>query len=328
MKKLTPVFMLILIIVSCQKQDTSTEIITNGNFPTRSAVDNTGAAQRRSCAADEVLQAQLAADPSLRKRMADIETFTQRTVASGRVNTRGTLEIPVVVHVIWNTPEENISDAQIQSQIDALNEDFNLRNRDRRLIPSIFSDRTAEIGISFKLVQTIRVNTRLQSWQITDGMKFTARGGSDAVDPHNKLNVWVVDLAGYLGYAQFPGGNPATDGIVVDYFAFGKIGNLYPDYNKGRTATHEIGHWLNLRHIWGDTRCGNDYVDDTPVHTTYNFGCPSYPKYNSCSTNEIEMTMNYMDYTDDACMYMFSNGQKNRMLVTFASGGPRATFAN
>lgn len=328
MKKLISVFLLVLIIISCQKQDTSTEIITIGNFPTRSSGDNSGAAQGRTCAADEVLQTQLAADPSLRKRMADIETFTQRAIAGGKVNTRGTLEIPVVVHIVWNTPEENISDAQIQSQIDVMNEDFNLRNRDRRLIPAIFSDRTAEIGISFKLVQTKRVNTKIKSWQITDGMKYTSRGGSDAVDPHGNLNVWVVDIAGYLGYAQFPGGNPATDGIVVDYQAFGRVGELDEIYNKGRTATHEIGHWLNLRHIWGDTRCGNDYVDDTPEHTTYNFGCPSFPKYSSCSTNEIEMTMNYMDYTDDACMYMFSNGQKNRMLSTFVSGGPRATFAN
>jgi hypothetical protein len=159
-------------------------------------------------------------------------------------------------------------------------------------------------------------------------MKYTARGGSDAVDPQNKLNVWVVDLAGYLGYAQFPGGNPATDGIVVDYQATGRVGELDEVYNKGRTATHEVGHWLNLYHMWGYSRCGNDFVDDTPQHSGPNWGCPSFPKYNSCSTNEIEMTMNYMDYTDDACMYMFSNGQKERMWTTLIPGGSRATFAN
>ncbi|MFN2457361.1 MAG: zinc metalloprotease [Chitinophagaceae bacterium] len=327
MKKLATIFFLFLFAASCQKHDATDSNVIEEQAQSSAKNSSSGNQQGRACAADEVLQANMAADPSLRKRMDDIESFTRKAIASGRVNTRGTLEIPVVVHVIWNSPEENISDAQIQSQIDVLNEDFNLRNRDNRLVPSVFSDSKAEVGISFKLVQTSRVQTKLSSWQITDGMKYTKRGGSDAVDPLNNLNIWVVDLAGYLGYAQFPGGDPATDGIVVDYFAFGRMGNLYPDYNKGRTATHEIGHWLNLRHIWGDTRCGTDYVDDTPFHTTYNFGCPKFPKYNSCATNEIEMTMNYMDYTDDPCMYMFSNGQKSRMLATFVSGGPRATFA-
>ncbi len=98
-------------------------------------------------------------------------------------------------------------------------------------------------------------------------MKYTKRGGSDAVDPAHVSNIWVVDLAGYLGYAQFPGGDPATDGIVVDFFAFGRIGNLYRDYNLGRTATHEVGHWLNLRHVWGDAACGNDFVGDTQLLT-------------------------------------------------------------
>ena len=328
MKKITGSLLALLIFVAaCQKSDSTDETIV----PQKQAKSNTGESvsdpiKGRSCGADEVLQSKLASDPSLRQKMDNIETLTKKAIANGRVNNVGTLEIPVIVHVIWNTPEENISDAQIASQIDVLNEDFNLRNKDNRLVPSMFSDRKADVDISFKLVATKRVNTKLPSWQITDGMKYTNRGGSDAVDPANNLNVWVVDLAGYLGYAQFPGGDPATDGIVVDYFAFGKIGNLYTDYNLGRTATHEIGHWLNLRHIWGDTRCGTDYVDDTPFHTTYNFGCPQFPKYNTCSTNEVEMTMNYMDYTDDPCMYMFSNGQKGRMLAVFTTGGPRESF--
>ena len=157
-------------------------------------------------------------------------------------------------------------------------------------------------------------------------MKFSSKGGSDVVDPAHYLNIWVCNLAKYLGYAQFPGDNPSSDGVVILYSAFGRTGTLLPKYDKGRTATHEIGHWLNLRHIWGDMQCGNDFVDDTPKHTTANFGCPAFPHYNSCD-NAAEMTMNYMDYTDDACMYMFTNGQKSRMLAVLASGGPRAVMA-
>ena len=95
-------------------------------------------------------------------------------------------------------------------------------------------------------------------------------------------------------------------------------------YNKGRTATHEIGHWLNLRHIWGDATCGNDQVSDTPTHNGYNGGCPAYPHYSTCSGSPVEMTMNYMDYTDDACMYMFSTGQAARMQAALA--GPRVSL--
>jgi hypothetical protein len=132
---------------------------------------------------------------------------------------------------------------------------------------------------------------------------------------------------GILGYAQFPGGSSATDGVVIDDNAFGKTGTVSYPYDKGRTATHEVGHWMNLRHIWGDANCGSDLVGDTPSHNTANYGCPSYPHRSTCSGTPVEMTMNYMDYTDDACMYMFSVGQRTRMLAVFSSGGPRNSFA-
>ncbi|MEZ5053960.1 MAG: M43 family zinc metalloprotease [Chitinophagales bacterium] len=107
----------------------------------------------------------------------------------------------------------------------------------------------------------------------------------------------------------------------------GRVGTATAPFNKGRTATHEVGHWLNLRHIWGDATCGSDLVSDTPTHNTANYGCPAAGHKSTCSGTPVEMWMNYMDYTDDACMYMFSNGQKSRILATFASGGPRASFA-
>ena len=160
-------------------------------------------------------------------------------------------------------------------------------------------------------------------------MKFSKKGGINATDPQTTLNIWVCNLSNsLLGYAQFPGGNPASDGVVCDTQAFGTTGTAQSPFNKGRTATHEVGHWLNLYHIWGDdgSACtGSDQVADTPNQAGYNFGCPTFPKV-TCN-NQGDMSMNYMDYTDDGCMYMFTAGQKARALAIFAAGGPRAAFA-
>ena len=158
-------------------------------------------------------------------------------------------------------------------------------------------------------------------------MKSTKRGGLDPTDPTTKLNIWCCNLSGgILGYAQFPGGRAATDGVVIDDNAFGNTGTAEAPYDLGRTATHEIGHWVNLHHIWGDASCGDDLVDDTPPALTANFGCPVYPHTTSCNKT-AEMTMNYMDYTDDPCMYMFTVLQKARMVATFSQGGGRNSFA-
>jgi hypothetical protein len=161
-------------------------------------------------------------------------------------------------------------------------------------------------------------------------MKKTKQGGLNPTSPTTKLNFWVCTIGGgILGYAQFPGGSSATDGVVVDSKYVGVTSNTGPayPYNLGRTATHEVGHWLNLRHIWGDTTCGSDLVADTPTHNTANYGVPAYPHYSTCTGTPIEMTMNYMDYTDDRGMYMFTTGQKARMDALFLSGGARFSFA-
>ena len=163
-------------------------------------------------------------------------------------------------------------------------------------------------------------------------MKKTAKGGIAATSPTTKLNLWVCTLSGgILGYAQFPGGASATDGVVILNTGFGRTGTAAAPYNLGRTATHEVGHWLNLRHIWGDdgTACtGSDLVSDTPNQAGENYGKPTYPKVDACTkTSPGVMFMDYMDYTDDAAMFMFSTGQKTRILATFATGGPRASFA-
>lgn len=295
------------------------------------ASDNTPSTGRRQCASYEVLQAQLKADPGLAARMNAIEDFTRRfeqnPSAFRLVN--GVIEIPVVVNVLYNTSAQNISLTQINSQIDVLNKDFSATNSDYSLTPSIFQNvRSGAINVRFVLDQVIRKSTTKSSWRTNDAMKSASKGGIDASSPTTKLNMWVCNLSGgILGYAQFPGGAAATDGVVIDDNAFGSTGTVSAPYDKGRTATHEIGHWMNLRHIWGDATCGNDQVGDTPLHNTANYGCPTYPHLSTCTGTPVEMTMNYMDYTDDACMYMFTAGQKTRMQAIFASGGSRNSFA-
>jgi hypothetical protein len=288
-------------------------------------------ATERKCAADEVLQQQLQTDATLRERMNKIEEFTSRFVQNAdqhRLLPGGVIEVPVVVNVLYRTSAENISQAQIQSQIDVLNEDFAGSNADHNLTSTYNNVKAGNIGVRFVLDQVVRKQTNKKSWGTNDAMKKTNQGGLAASSPTTKLNLWVCNLGGgILGYAQFPGGSSSTDGVVIDNNAMGRTGTAAAPFNKGRTATHEVGHWMNLRHIWGDANCGNDQVGDTPQHNTANYGCPAAGHKSTCTGKPVEMTMNYMDYTDDACMYMFSLGQQSRMLAAFASGGPRNSFA-
>jgi hypothetical protein len=314
----------VLFMAACQK-----------NSDKAGAATEPEAITQRNCAANEVLEAQMAADPALKNRMAEIEAFTQRAIASGETArlVNGQIVIPVIVNVLYNSAAENISLAQIQSQIDVLNQDYTKTNSDIGLTPAEFTDEATNVGIKFELAGVVRKATNKKSWGTNDAMKKSAMGGIDPTDPTHNLNMWSCNLGqGLLGYAQFPGGNQATDGVVILYSAFGSrklcpSGTFISKYDLGRTATHEVGHWMNLRHIWGDATCGNDQVGDTPQHNAANYGCPSYPHKSTCTGTPTEMTMNYMDYTDDACMYLFSNGQRDRALAVFAAGGPRAAMA-
>ena len=313
----------ILLIAACNKSsrnDDASPISEEDGFT----------ATERKCGADEILQEQLKTDAALRERMDQIEAFTQRYIQNPDLQklVNGKIQIPVVVNILYKTSAENISAAQIQSQINVLNKDFSATNSDYNKTSTYSSVKSGDIGIEFVLDQVITKSTTKRNWQLNDAMKKNSQGGISPTSPTTKLNVWVCNLSsGYLGYAQFPGGSSATDGIVIDNNAFGTTGSATAPFDLGRTATHEVGHWMNLRHIWGDATCGNDQVGDTPVHNTANYGCPAAGHRSTCSGTPIEMTMNYMDYTDDACMYMFSAGQKTRMLAVFASGGPRNSFA-
>jgi len=318
MKKVIITTFAVLMLFACQNEQSD------------SANADASVPARRGCATQEVLEAQLKADPMLAIRMNEIETFTAQHEGSnftGRL-VNGKIEIPVVVNVLYKTAAQNISDAQIQSQIDVLNKDFNALNSDYNNVPALFSGVKANIGITFVLDQVIRKSTTKTSWGTNDAMKKTAQGGIAPTSPTTKLNLWSCVIGGgILGYAQFPGGASATDGVVIDPKYFGLSGSANAPYNLGRTATHEVGHWMNLRHIWGDATCGSDLVSDTPTHNTANYGVPAYPHYSTCTGTPVEMTMNYMDYVDDAAMYMFSTGQKNRISAIFTTGGARAAFA-
>ncbi|MFV8325840.1 zinc metalloprotease [Flavobacterium sp. ZS1P14] len=312
MKKILLTATAFLMLFSCQNDQTESTA--------------TNATARRSCASQDVLAEQLKADPTLALRMNQIEAFTQKSMLTNKL-VNGKVVIPVVVNVLYKTAAENISDAQIQSQIDVLNKDYTATNPDFSSTPAEFAGVAANVGITFELVQINRKSTTKTSWGTRDAMKKSKQGGIDPTSPTTTLNMWACTIGGgILGYAQFPGGSLATDGVVIDSFYFGlSSASSYP-YNLGRTASHEVGHWMNLRHIWGDASCGDDLVSDTPVHKTSNFGVPTYPYVSTCLPAHNEMTMNYMDYTDDRGMFMFTNGQKARMSALFVSGGARAGF--
>ena len=232
--------------------------------------------------------------------------------------------IPVVFHVIYENENESLSSEQIQSQLDVLNQDFNRTNSDANQTPSEFQNIAADCNINFCLAQRTPNNdttsgitytqSDISSFSLYDNRIFhDSLGGKTIWDPSRYLNIYVCDLTNALGFASFPGGNTSRDAVVINYSNLGII-DVSPPFNKGRTATHEVGHWLNLLHIWGDGNCGNDQVEDTPIQNTENYGCPSHPSP-TCS-NSGDMFQNYMDYTDDACMNLFTNGQKDRMHAT------------
>lgn len=246
--------------------------------------------------------------------------------------------VPIVVHVLYHSSEENISDAQILSQIKSLNQDFRHRNTDTANTPVYFKQFAADTRIVFCLAKVdplgyktsgiTRTYTKEKTFLANDDMKFSKSGGMDGWDSKKYLNIWVCNLFGrMLGYAVVPGGPPERDGIVIKYTAFGTAGAVAAPFNKGRTTTHEMGHWLGLQHLWGSDDCGDDGIADTPPQEDGNQGCPETPQMSSCSVNAHgDMYMDYMDFTNDACMNMFTQGQKNKMRSLFAIGGPHNSF--
>ncbi|HTL81511.1 MAG TPA: M43 family zinc metalloprotease, partial [Bacteroidia bacterium] len=282
------------------------------------------------CSSYEYEQRELATDPNYQANRDVLDAFTANYVANhpNGVQDRSIVYIPVIFHVLYHTASQNLSLARLQEQIDVLNKDYSGTNVEFPNIPAGFAPVAAHCDIQFCMAKrdpsgnwtdgVERVSTANTSFDdVSDNAKHASSGGADAWDRNQYLNLWVCNLSGgLLGYSTPPGGSAALDGCVLLYSAVGVTGAVSP-YNKGRTATHEIGHWLNLRHVWGDdgSSCaGSDGVADTPNQSSENYGCPTYPHTDACSPNSPGvMFMNYMDYTDDACMYMFSEGQKTRM---------------
>ncbi len=292
-------------------------------------------AQGRTCASADKWQARAQADPQVLARRQAAEARLQawqQDPAHANSLRGGPVTIPVVVHVVYKTAAQNVSNAQIQSQIDVLNEDFRALNADIIPINHPFGGVVADCNIEFCLASVdpqgnptsgiTRTVTAADDYAGSnqDDVKFTSAGGHDNWDPTRYLNIWVCNLGNQLlGYATFPDElttSPDLDGVVINYTAFGVGGSSSSPTDLGRTATHEIGHWLFLYHIWGDATCGDDLVSDTEQAEAENYGCPSFPSNanNSCGAGANgEMFMNYMDYVDDNCMNMFTVGQGNRM---------------
>jgi hypothetical protein len=244
-----------------------------------------------------------------------------------------------VVHVVFNTSGQNISDAQILSQIKVLNEDYRLRNATAANIPAAFKSFAADTRLNFCLAKVDptghETNGIIRKYTTTpyftdESMKYSSQGGDNAWDCKKYLNIWVCYIFGRsLGFSSLPGGPADKDGVVINYDVFGNVGSLRSEFNMGRTATHEIGHWLGLKHLWGDEDCGSDDVDDTPRQRFSNYYCPSFPHATTCSPNaDGDMFMDFMDFTDDACMSMFTQGQKMKMRSLFAKNGSRNSFLN
>lgn len=282
------------------------------------------------CYTDELLELELQNDPTLKQRIENMEFRLQQFIQNNPdliENTSGSvMVIPVVVHVIWNTTAQNIPDARIHSQMRVLNEDFRKMfgtpgwNTHPAGADTRFEFRLADrdpqgnphTGIN-------RVQTSVTSWNPnTQDAQLKALSYWPS---QNYLNIWVANLSGgILGYAYLPGTiTPTRDGVVILHSAFGHNSPL-PPYNLGRTTTHEIGHYINLLHTWGagsNTGCeGDDGVADTPLCSGQYFsGVPTCPAPTQCGF--VRMIENYMDYSDDGCMNIYTEGQRQRMSAAY-----------
>jgi hypothetical protein len=289
--------------------------------------------KRRICAASIVNQ-RLLEDPENQMRRARVEVNARRAQAPA-----GVVDVSMVVHVVTRNPAQ-ITDAQVHSQVQVLNEDFQALNADLGKVPGVFHGVIGNPEIRFALAtidpdgkpttgitRTPTTVTRFSS--ADDGVKSAATGGHDPWDTSVYLNLWVAvifdpSIGDLLGYAQFPGLTPATDGVVITPAAFGRGGTAVAPFDLGRTAVHEFGHFFDLRHIWGDrVGCvGDDLVADTPQHEMPNYNKPIFPHVTCHNAPNGEMFMNYMDYVDDDTMMMFTKGQIARIRAALA--GPRS----
>jgi len=298
-------------------------------------LNNTLAQDLVRCASTEYLNYQIEKNQALKKAIDQSELQLQQNIAAKRSlatqalskKSNAIITIPVVVHVVYNDPIDNISMSQIQSQINILNLDYRMNNVDAGQTPTIFQPFAADAEIEFCLAVedpngdftngVTRTQTNVDEFDVySDQIKSDATGGKAGWDRNKYLNIWVGHISGgVLGYATNPSQPASVDGVVVGVRYFGGPEfNTTPPYNLGRTTTHEVGHWLNLKHMWGNTGgCSDDdCVDDTPVSEEPYYACNPT---NTISCGSEDMYMNFMDYVPDACMHLFTEGQKDRMIT-------------
>lgn len=293
----------------------------------------------RKCATDQVNLRLLRELPDYAASRAAVENaYFFATESFDRAFRTGITTIPVVVHIVGGPDGAGaVTDEQVHHQIEVLNADYGATNPDTTAVPEPFQGLVTDTRIRFVLTATApdgqpstginRVTSDVVTFSADDdAVKSAATGGADPWPADRYLNLWVCRLGGgLLGYAQFPGGPAGTDGVVITYTGFGTGGTAVAPFDLGRTATHEVGHWLNLRHIWGDddTGCsGSDFVDDTPNSAGPNTGMPSYPSITCNNGPDGDLFVNYMDYTDDAGMVMFTAGQAFRMQAALDAARP------
>jgi len=281
---------------------------------------------RRRCGTMAAHMRLLEASASFRTRQARLELATarRRSLATALAVPK-LVTVDVVVNVVYRTAAQNVSDAQVASQISVLNRDFAATNPDKTKVPVPWKGLVTDSRLRFKLTKVVRKRTTRSSFPTDDSVKRASSGGVAPFLPQSHMNLWVCALAGgVLGYAQFPGGPAATDGVVVDYRAFGTRGSAQAPFNLGRTATHEVGHYFNLRHIWADTEdcSGSDFVADTPNAAGPNYGTPIFPSVSCGNGPNGDMFMNYMDYVDDDAMFLFTAQQVVRMRAALDTARP------
>lgn len=296
---------------------------------------------QKKCSSYNYYVKEIASSTEFKIKQEAIENFTNRFLTQPQNNsqariTSAVIKIPVVVHILYHSPSQKISDDIVRQQIRILNCDFRRKNADTSLTPLAFRNVAADCEIEFQLATSdpnrfstngiIKKYTPIEQWEANTKMKYTSEMGDDAWDTKSYLNIWVCNLPDLAGYSTTPGTNEKVDGVVIDFSAFGT--NTAPGYGMGRTAVHEIGHWLNLKHIWGDSNCGEDGVSDTPKQETFSIECPKGIHLSCNNGPNGDMYMNYMDLTDDECMNIFTLGQKARMRSLFATGGARESILN
>ena len=293
---------------------------------------------QKNCSIEEYVNKQKSENISLKDNLEQVELFTQNKTSSEtsaqRINgVPEIIRVPVVFHVLYQYEQQNPSLETLNILIEALNRDLNKRNSDTSNIPTVFRPLATAMGFEFKLAKmdpagkatngVVRKYTPVSYWLSDDKMKFSASYGDDAWDSKSYLNVWICNMKDVLGYSTLPGMDPKKDGIVLSFEDLFNPRGTTPTINDFRTIVHEVGHWLNLYHLWGEGYCGDDKVDDTPKQSSYTPGCPNGTRVTCGNGPGGDMYMNFMDFTDDVCMHMFTKGQRKRARVLFEAGGPR-----